>query len=96
FSRLKISQLKFSRLVFSQLKFSQLVLKKTPITISLLDLILVSNPNQVSEVEVGLPLVSNASRSHCSLQFQIISKTAKKYTFDRIVFNWRKETIIYQ
>ena len=57
---------------------------------NLLDLVLVSDSNRVTEVEIGPPLVTHARRSHCSLRFQHISEKSKSPPFDSRRFVWRK------
>ncbi|RMZ94358.1 RNA-directed DNA polymerase from mobile element jockey-like, partial [Brachionus plicatilis] len=57
---------------------------------SLLDLILVSDPNRVSPIEIGPPLVTSSLRTHCSLRFEIISKASRQKPFDSRCFNWRR------
>ncbi|RNA41365.1 RNA-directed DNA polymerase from mobile element jockey-like, partial [Brachionus plicatilis] len=56
---------------------------------SLLDIVLVSDPNRVSGVKRGPPLDSNASRYHCSLSFQLHSKAARPQSFDNRALHWR-------
>ncbi|RNA17494.1 RNA-directed DNA polymerase from mobile element jockey-like, partial [Brachionus plicatilis] len=56
---------------------------------SLLDLVLVSDPNRVSDVKRGPPLDGNASRYHCSLSFQLHSKAARPQSFDSRALHWR-------
>ncbi|RNA17853.1 RNA-directed DNA polymerase from mobile element jockey-like [Brachionus plicatilis] len=56
---------------------------------SQLDLVLVSNPNCVSEVKIGPPLDGNASNYHCSLIFELHSRASRSQTFDSRSLNWR-------
>ncbi|RNA09780.1 RNA-directed DNA polymerase from mobile element jockey-like [Brachionus plicatilis] len=56
---------------------------------SLLDLVLVSDSNRVSVVDIGTPLATNALRSHCSLSFQYISEISPVRAYDSRNFNWR-------
>ncbi|RMZ98807.1 RNA-directed DNA polymerase from mobile element jockey-like, partial [Brachionus plicatilis] len=56
---------------------------------SKLDLLLVSDPNRVTDVKTGPPLDGNASKYHCSLIFQLHSKASRLQTFDSRSLNWR-------
>ena len=69
----------------SKSSFIQLITENTFITDqsrSLLDLILVSDSIRASKVGNRQPLVTCSKRSHCSLRFQYISKTASKIPID--------------
>ncbi|RNA24987.1 hypothetical protein BpHYR1_046060, partial [Brachionus plicatilis] len=57
--------------------------------ISLLDLVLVSDPNRVTNVKRGPPLDGNSSRYHCSLSFQLHSRAARSQAFDSRTLHWR-------
>lgn len=57
---------------------------------SLLDLVLVSDSNRVSELEIGSPLVSNPLRSHCSIRFQYHARAAASGQFDSRKLDWRR------
>ncbi|RNA34610.1 RNA-directed DNA polymerase from mobile element jockey-like [Brachionus plicatilis] len=56
---------------------------------SLLDLVLVSDPNRMSEVELGPPLDTSVTRSHVSLRFRLFARVERTQAFDSRRYNWR-------
>ena len=57
--------------------------------ISLLDLVLVSDPNRVTDVKRGPSLDGNSYIYHCSLSFQLHSRAARSQAFDIRTLHWR-------
>ncbi|RMZ97696.1 RNA-directed DNA polymerase from mobile element jockey-like [Brachionus plicatilis] len=56
---------------------------------SLLDLVLVSDPNRMSEVELGPPLDTSVIRSYVSLRFRLFARVERTQAFDSRRYNWR-------
>ncbi|RNA14913.1 hypothetical protein BpHYR1_046747 [Brachionus plicatilis] len=54
---------------------------------SLLDFVLVTDPNRVSEVMIGPPVDERSVRSHYSIQFKFYWPTARPPSFDSRKFN---------
>lgn len=73
--------------------FEQLVTSKTFANSgnlsSLLDLVLVSDQNRMSEVELGPPLDTSVTRSHFSLRFRLFARVERTQAFDSRRYNWR-------